>query len=647
MEKEQISKVLLHAKADYKGSEVSKNENDKLISKWESVKDSKLYGTEVDHKSKYVSDLTENLLDWQIPSIVDPFTSSKDLINAKAFTHEDDAIAEQEEAVLSYQVIQRMDHFSFMTDLVTYIAEKGTAFVKTGWNFKEEEQEIEQPVMAIDPMTGQPVQVGVELVKQMVTTLNEPFRTVIDPIDIRMDPTCSGKVANASFVIHDWETDLSSLRKDGRYKNLDKLVNQLERDETYEQRDSTDDTFRFEDDIRKKFIVHEYWGNYDLNDDGIAEPIVIAWVGDVIIREEDNPLPGQEIPFEKAVYKKVPGSIWGKALAAKTGKRQHIDSVLHRGIFDDMKLANNGQTGTKKGFTDEANLKKMKQGKDFEYNTTMAEVYQDQYRGLNGSVFTVLDRNTQSAESSVGVSLMNHGAGGNALGSSAAAVNAITTSSAKREMHITQGIAEDCLIPMLKKFSTYNAEFLSPEEVMAITDKPYVESKNGKQFDIKLTLESAETRAAKAQSTGFVLQTMGPNMPQASQQKLLARYMKLIGEPDIAFAIENPEPDPAQEQAQAFAEQMQMLEMEKLKAQIANEQAKGEENRVDIELKRAKTREIMSNSDLKDLDYLEKEQGIPHQREMEKQGQQVDKELTKQQMADQARLDAVKSKVGA
>ena len=126
MEKEQISKVLLHAKADYKGSEVSKNENDKLISKWESVKDSKLYGTEVDHKSKYVSDLTENLLDWQIPSIVDPFTSSKDLINAKAFTHEDDAIAEQEEAVLSYQVIQRMDHFSFMTDLVTYIAEKGT-----------------------------------------------------------------------------------------------------------------------------------------------------------------------------------------------------------------------------------------------------------------------------------------------------------------------------------------------------------------------------------------------------------------------------------------------------------------------------------------------------------------------------------------
>lgn len=647
MENQVISKVLLHAKADYKGSEVSKNENDTNVTKWENIKNSKLYGTEVEHKSKYVSDLTENLLDWQIPSIVDPFTSSKDVINAKAFTHEDDAIAEQEEAVLTYQVIQRMDHYSFMTDLVTYIAEKGTAFVKTGWNFKEEEQEVEEPVIAVNPITGQPEQVGVQLVKKMVTILNEPFRTVIDPIDIRMDPTCGGKVADASFVIHDWETDLSSLRKDGRYKNLDQLVNQLERDETYQQSDTKDETFRFEDDVRKKFIVHEYWGNYDLNDDGIAEPIVLAWVGDVIIREEDNPLPGQEIPFEKAVYKKVPGSIWGKALAAKTGKRQHIDSVLHRGIFDDMKLANNGQTGTKKGFTDDSNLKKMKQGKDFEYNTNMADVYQDQYRGLNNSVFTILDRNTQSAESSVGVSLMNHGSGGNALGSSAAAVSATTTSSAKREMHITQGIAEDCLIPMLKKFSTYNAEFLSPEEVMAITDKEYVQSKNGKQFDIKLTLESAETRAAKAQSTGFVLQTMGPNMPQASQQKLLARYMKLIGEPDIAFAIENPEPDPAQEEAQKKAAYIQDLEIKKLEAEIRNEDAKGRENQVDIALKQAKTREINSQSDLKDLDYLEKEQGIPHQREMEKQGRQIDTDLAKQEMTDNARLDSVKNKVGA
>jgi len=626
--------LLQHVKADYKGAEVAKNENDNKIKQWEAIRDSKLYGTEVDGKSKYVSDLTKNLLDWQVPSLVDPFVSTPDVINCKPFTYADPLIAAQEEAVLTHQVIQTADHFSFMTDLMTYIAEKGTAFVKTGWMFQEEKREVEQPLMAIDPMSGQEVVIGTEVVEQMVTTVNKPTRLVIDPIDIRMDPTCGGKISKASFVIHDWETDLSTLRQDGRYKNLDSIKEDIGRDEDYEQKDSTDDTFKFEDSARKKIIVHEYWGKYDLDGDGIAEPVVCAWVGDVVIREEENPLPGQEIPFEKAVYKNLPGYIWGEPLAAKTGKRQHIDSVLHRGIFDDMKLANNGQTGTKKGFTDDANLKKMKQGIDFEYNTTMADVYQDQYRGLNQSVFNVMAKNEAAAESSVGVTMMNHGTGGNALGSSAAAVNATTSSSAKREMHIVRGVAEDCIIPMLKKFSRYNKEFLSPEEVSAITDKEYIEPKNDNEYDIKMTLESAETRVAKAERTGFVLQTMGPNMPPQAMTVLLARYMKLIGELDVSHMIENPEVSPEEQQAQAkqqaHADKMMELELALMEAKVYNEQAKGQENAVDVGLKtakteteRAKARITNSDSDLKDIDYLEREAGIPHERELEKEERKV------------------------
>ena len=615
------SKALRHYKSDYKAAEVVKNENDGKVAKWIDIKDSKPYGTEVDHKSKYVSDMTRKLLNWQIPSIVDPLVSTKDLVNCAPYTHADRAISEQEESVLTHQFIQRMNHYEFITDLVTIIAEQGTCFVKTGWDFQEEEQEVERPLMAINPMDGQEVVVGYEYVKEMVTTKNEPTREICDLLDIRMDPTCKGNIAKASFVIHDFETDISSLRSDGRYKNLDEVMNQLERDETYQHRDTTDSTFRFEDDARKKLIVHEYWGKYDLNEDGIAEPVVCAWIGDVVIREEENPLPGQEIPFEKAVYTRIPDAIYGEPLAALTKKKQHIDSVLNRGIFDDMKLANNGQTGTKKGFTDDQNLRYMKQGKDFEYNTTMADVYQDTYRPINNSVFQVMSNNAQDGESITGVSAFNHGTGGNALGSSAAAVNATTTSSAKREMHIVRGIAETCLIPILKKFSRYNKEFLSPEEVERITDKPYVEPSNDVSFDVKMNLESAESRAAKAQSTGFVLQTMGPNMPQQQQQTLLSRYMKLVGEPDIAKQIAEfqPQPDPMQMK-------MQELQIAKLEAEIANERAKGMENAVDVELKKAKTAVEMakaritnSDSDIKDLDFLEKEQGLPHQREMEKE----------------------------
>ena len=97
--------------------------------------------------------------------------------------------------------------------------------------------------------------------------------------------------------------------------------------------------------------------------------------------------------------------------------------------------------------------------------------------------------------------------------------------------------------------------------------------------------------------------------------------MKLVGEPDIAKQIAEfqPQPDPMQMK-------MQELQIAKLEAEIANERAKGMENAVDVELKKAKTavemakaRMTNSDSDIKDLDFLEKEQGLPHQREMEKE----------------------------
>jgi len=127
--------------------------------------------------------------------------------------------------------------------------------------------------------------------------------------------------------------------------------------------------------------------------------------------------------------------------------------------------------------------------------------------------------------------------------------------------------------------------------------------------------------------------------------------MKLIGELDVSHMIENPEVSPEQQEAQAkqqaHADKMMELELELMKAKVYNEQAKGQENATDIKLKEAKTRQINSGSDLTDLDYLEKEQGIPHQREMEKQNQKGLDDLTKQQATEQGKLDGIRSKVGA
>jgi ribosomal protein L22 len=76
---------------------------------------------------------------------------------------------------------------------------------------------------------------------------------------------------------------------------------------------------------------------------------------------------------------------------------------------------------------------------------------------------------------------------------------------------------------------------------------------------------------------------------------------------------------------------MQQLEMELLKAKIANENAKAMENTVDVEFKKARTqtelsksRNLDSKSAMEDLNFVEQESGVgrQHEENMKKVDQQ-------------------------
>jgi hypothetical protein len=116
-----------------------------------------------------------------------------------------------------------------------------------------------------------------------------------------------------------------------------------------------------------------------------------------------------------------------------------------------------------------------------------------------------------------------------------------------------------------------------------------------------------------------MLQTLGPNSPVEMTNLLLAEIAKLRKMPALAKRIEEfkPTPDPL---AQKEAE----LRIALLEAQVFNEQAKGEENKVDVQLKSAKTateeakaRNMNSDSDGKDLAFVENEAGVSHAREQD------------------------------
>jgi hypothetical protein len=106
---------------------------------------------------------------------------------------------------------------------------------------------------------------------------------------------------------------------------------------------------------------------------------------------------------------------------------------------------------------------------------------------------------------------------------------------------------------------------------------------------------------------------MGNSMDPSMGQMLLEEIATLRKMPALAKRIKEyqPQPDP-------MAEEMHQLEMEMKRAQIANEQAKAQENQVDVQLKMAKTRNLESKSDSEDLTFLERESGADVDKELQK-----------------------------
>ena len=72
-----------------------------------------------------------------------------------------------------------------------------------------------------------------------------------------------------------------------------------------------------------------YWGYYDLNEDGIPEPIIAYWPEkyNINLGIEENPMPDKAIPFDRSVYSARPFSLWGNALAFFLGDNQKAKMV--------------------------------------------------------------------------------------------------------------------------------------------------------------------------------------------------------------------------------------------------------------------------------------------------------------------------------
>lgn len=651
-----------------------------------------------DGKSKVAPKLVRTQAEWRYSALSEIFLSSTDLFNVNPLTWEDQKSAQQNELIINSQFDTKINKIAFIDKMVRACVNEGTAILRTSWTRKTEKvtSEVPQFMMVVDPSympelqqhmqmmqqqpdyledqpeevklsieqsqaTGQPMRVykeGTRMETEDKVILNHPTVEVCDFSAIYVDPTCQGDITKAQFIIHKFETTLSDLKRDGRYKNLDQINAQTATitTDTGSQYDSSlgAGNFNFKDEPRKKMYAYEYWGYYDYDDSGIARPMVCTWVGDTIIRLEDNPYPDKQFPFIFIPFMPVKGSLFGEPDAELLEDNQKIKGAVTRGMIDLMAKISAGQTGFQKGTMDQLNLNKYKNGQDFEFNgnnNPQHSIFTQNFPNIPESAPYILSMVNNDSESLTGVrAFAGTGTGSVNLGQTAEAVRTATDAATKRETGIVRRIGNG-LVDVARKFLTMNAMFLEEEEVVRVTNEKFVPIKRDDlsgEYDLRINVSTPEEDQAKSQNLSFILQTLGNNLPPEVPVKIMAKIVKLHKLPDLAHYLDTwqPQPDP-------IAEAMKEMEVAKIKAQTALYEAQAREanaksyvQEAKVGVEQARASQMQSQTDKNNLDFYNDANGIKHEQAKDLQQQKLDNDLASDALKNQNNLDMAQQQRG-
>ena len=591
--------------------------------------------------------------EWKYPKLEDPFLNTEDMFDIRPRTWEDTKAAEQNALLLNYQWSTKIPKVKLVNDVVRYLVDEGTVVVKTGWTVKEETVKImqEEPVYAgpeesiilmeravnSGEMTveefrsrmsnGDPMQIGVKMVEVEVPKIvkNQPKYEVCNNANIIIDPTCEGNIEDANFIIHEYDTSMAELKAEeyykdpetgevtGVYKNLS-LLKYKDGELAYDEHKSEAyNEFKFTDKARKKLTAYEYWGYWDINGDDTLVPIVATWVGDVLIRLEENPFPHKRLPFSIATYMPVKKEVMGEPDAELIRENQESIGKMTRAAHDITSEQAVGQEFIDETLFPSISVKQQyEKGNTVYYRAGMSpknSIYKKDISPVPPSVFSIIQWQQSDAESLTGTKAFNGGISGNALGDSVGGVRSALDATSQRELSILRRLSE-LFKDMARLTIAMNQAYLSEEEVVRVTNEEFVTIRRDDlagEFDLKIDVSTPEKDEDTANKLNTLLQTNAANMDPAEARIYRAKIAKLWKQPDLAKAIETyePQPDPIQQQIQMMQLEKAKLELsvltkqiEEMDSRIVERVSRTEENAYDRVLKDAKTKEALAKAQL-------------------------------------------------
>jgi hypothetical protein len=679
--------------ADQKEAESYHSTHVANLSKWKTDREG---GKEIKvdprkRKSKVRPKLVRKQQEWKYPALEEPFLSSSKLFEFLGRTAEDVEAAKQNQIIFEYQLNTLMNKTKLVNDIVRRDVEQGSVIVKAGWEFEEKKIKAKEkmPIYATPEQSyeylmamvqsgqineaeaeaiiqsGEPVVISEKtvIVEKVVTTKNQPQWLVCNGENVMLDPGCNGDIKTALFLIHDYDTNYSELKKNeykvekyiddngeeieeefGHYKNIDNI--NLNADEGFEgNRDFENDdsrSFQLKDKARKKLRAFEYWGYWDIHGTGELVSIVATWVNNTLVRMEENPFSHNRIPYSMAHYMPVMDSPHGEPDAELLIDNQETVGKLLRASLDITSTHAVGQE-----FIDEQLLPSAVQKDNYYKGNTVffrggfdpqKSIHRRSVEPVPSTVFNMLQREEAEAESLTGTKSFSGGISGQALGASATGIRSALDATSKRELSILRRLSS-MFVDLARMTIAMNQEFMEEEQVIRITNEEFATIRRDDlqgEFDLKINISTPEKDNETADKIMTLMQTNAANMPSEIANLHYAKIARLWNQVDLAEKMENIEPEgPSESQLQA--EQMQMdnlrLENELLKKQIqeadsriSERYSRSRENEVDVRkktaeasLKEAQASKLLSERDKIDYDVIRDHDGINESRHMERE----------------------------
>ena len=683
-------------KSDYDAAESSHEAYKEKLLKWELLREGgkKITPTKVG-KSTARPKVIRKANEYNYSNLEEPFLNTEDMFEILPRTFEDKAAAEQNQHIINYQWSTKVDKVRLIQEVVRYIVDEGTVIVKTGWEVEEEiqiqleerpiyaspeeslmmmEQAVQMGEMSPEEAAarmeaGEPMVIGTEQVEVEVPVLvkNQPKYEVCNNANVIIDPTCEGVLADANFVIHEYDTNMAELKKEeyfkdaetgeiaGVYHNLDKIKVDSEESAYDEHKTDKYNDFKFNDKARKKLTAYEYWGYWDINGDDVLVPIVATWVGNTLIRLEKNPFPHGKLPFSVATYMPIKKEIVGETDAEILEENQEAIGKLTRAAHDITAEQAVGQEFIDEQlFPSQAVKNQYEKGNTVYFRTGFnpkSSMHKKSIDPIPQAVFDLMSKEINDADSLSGTKTFGDGGlSGKALGDSVGTANRVMDATSKRKLSILRGMA-NMFKDIARLTISMNQVYLQPEEVIRITNGEFVQIRRDEiqgEFDLKIDISTPEKDADTADKLMKLMQTNAAKQDPELAKIFYEKLLKLWKMPAEARQVKEfqPTPDPVQQELQQVALEEAKLkvaklhkEIEEIDSRISERVSRTIENQnSDGAMKQAKAEESLARAELYReqadnlaMEFIEKSTGAKRQAEIDDMEFKAQVEERKQQ----------------